>query len=137
MFVVKNGYEGPIVLILLEEATTAFIKEDGRNVYKIPRSGTLCVRSFRNFTHGWGTTKAIYENGSEIPQATPGNFDDRRFDVLLQKWSSSRSDASGITELMSDPEILFFIGNSEEMSAYRVAWAAEEPSYKRHLCESK
>ncbi|MEM6639525.1 MAG: hypothetical protein AAF610_06450, partial [Pseudomonadota bacterium] len=132
LFILPDGYEGPVVLLLWDEVDTAYRKEDGKNIYVIPRSGILCVRSFKNFTHGLGVTEAMYGNGTLIPAATAGNFDDKRFSALLQRWSTVTSDANGNSEALSDPEILFFVGSYEETDSFREKWIAEEPSFKRH-----
>ncbi len=134
LFIIPNGYTGPIELILIDGADAAYSVIDNRNVYVIPASGVLCVGSFRNFNSGWGITHARYEDGREIPLAPDDRFDDVRFGPLLQKWSATLNHADGRTEVLSDPELLFYIGNSIEMSEARESWSSLEPRFRRESC---
>ncbi|MDJ0758432.1 MAG: hypothetical protein QNJ19_03495 [Woeseiaceae bacterium] len=134
LFIIPNGYTGPVELILIDGADAAYSVIDNRNVYVIPASGVLCVASFKNFTSGWGITHARYEDSSEIPLAPDDQFDDVRFGPLLQRWSATLSHAGRRTEVLSDPELLFYIGNSIEMSEARESWSKLEPVFRREFC---
>ena len=137
LFIVPNGYKGPLVVILVEGREPAFERVQAKNVYRFSSSGVLCVASFRNFTHGWGITRAAYANGTSIPLPEEEEFRDTRFSPSLQKWSALLSDAEGNTTVLSDPELLFVIGDSDDLQEITESWSSEEPRFKRELCSSQ
>jgi hypothetical protein len=134
LFILPEGFEGPILIILVDGSAQSFRKTGDQNVYQFPESGVLCVASFDNFTRGWGITYAQYDSGIPIPLADDTSFDDKRFAMLVQRWSSSLITADGTETALSDPEILFAIGSSEDILSIRKTWSAEEPRFKRDYC---
>jgi hypothetical protein len=133
-FIVSDGYVGPVLLILVDGSAQVFRGTGKQNVYEIPENGVLCVASFDNFTKGFGITRAQYRNGVSIPLADNTPFNDNRFEILIQRWSSSLLTSDGTKTILSDPEILFAIGNSEDISRIRKTWSAEKPQFKRDFC---
>ena len=134
IFVVPDNFAGPLLVVLVEGSKQAFKRIEDRNKYEFPESGVICVASFDNFTKGWGITRAQYENGIAIAMADNSEFDEDRFGMINQQWSVTHITADGVETTLSDPEILFAIGSSDEMRLIKESWLTEEPHFRRHHC---
>jgi len=138
VFVLPNGYVGPLLVILVEGSPQAYVKHEHVNTYTFPKSGVICVATFDNFTKGWGVTNAEYADGTAIRSSYGPAFDDIGFEVIGLSGSSSRSFADGSEEILSDPEIFAVVGSFAEIRSASLAWSgsAEKPKFRRDLCSA-
>lgn len=134
LFIVPEDYRGPLLVVLVEGIEQAYRRQDLQNVYTFPDSGVLCVASFENFTKGFRGNHARYASGIPIPTGDGADYQDDRFEMRMQKWSVTTSTEDGVETKVSDPEILFAIGSSDDIQDIEQSWLAEEPRFRRDLC---
>ncbi len=134
LLVVPENYSGPLLVVLVAGTERSYQRQGTQNVYTFPESGVLCVASFGNFTKGFRENDAQYTSGKSIPKGDGSDYEDDRFEMRMQKWSVSHSTADGVETILSDPEILFAIGSSEEIRKIETDWLTEEPRFRRQYC---
>jgi hypothetical protein len=133
LYVIPDGYRGPLLVILVEGVDQAFERQGLKNIYTFPESGVLCVASFDNF-EGLRQHDAMYSSGRPIPGGDETDYIDDRFELLKLRWSKTLTSADGVTTTLSDPEILMGIGSAKELREIDSAWDDEDPIFRRDQC---
>ena len=72
-FILPDGYVGAFRLVLDHPAGLAMKLQDGRYILRIPRNGTLRIKSFKPFAE-LHDASAAYKNGKKIPYDPSGSL---------------------------------------------------------------